>query len=363
MNYRTVICNVSTILFFNVYIFGQSADTKIKTFLDDLKSTEFSGAVLVANKDRITEHRSFGLASKEHGIGNKLDTKFNIASITKMITAVGILQLYESGEVELNEPVGKYLPDYPNKVLRDSVTIHQLLTHTSGNNNFYVENFLVTDKSKYRTISDFVSLFANAPLLSRPGTKYDYSASGYVILGLIIEKVSGKNYYDYLKSNIFARAEMKNTTELEIDSIVKNKASGYTTLFGEIDYAKKNDYYLSKASPAGFHYSTVEDLFKFSRALRNGTLLQKETAELMFTPKVKGYSTNIGYGIDVDMRYNQIIQGHSGGWYGVRGELMDFMKDHYTVVILSNMDDNGKTGASMVADFFKMLIAGKQKEK
>ena len=100
-------------------------------------------------------------------------------------------------------------------------------------------------------------------------------------------------------------------------------------------------------------------MFNFSKALRNGTLLKTQTAKLMFTPKVKGYNTHIGYGMDIDLRYNQNIQGHSGGWYGIHCELMDFMKDEYTVVILSNIDDGGKTGTSKVADFFKGLIADK----
>lgn len=363
MNIKQKLHITSIFLLIGVLAFGQSKDTAIKFFLDNLKPSNFSGTILVANNDTIIEKRAFGLASIEYGIPNKVETKFNIASITKMITAVATLQLYENGKVELKRPIGEYLPNYPNKLVRDSVTIHQLLTHTSGNNNFYVGNYLQSDKMKYKTISDFVPLFASDTLLSKPGTKYDYSASGFVILGLIIEKVSGQNYYDYVKEYIFKPAEMENTGELEIDSVVQNKASGYTTFFGESEIPKRNEYYLSKASPAGFHYSTVEDLFKFSKALRNGILLKKSTAELMFEPKVKGYNTNLGYGIDIDLRYNQTIQGHSGGWYGVRGELMDFMKDNYTVVILSNVDDNGKTGASGVADFFKELIAEKQTEK
>ncbi|MCK0192993.1 beta-lactamase family protein [Arenibacter sp. F20364] len=351
------------LLLFLTNSFGQTKDSEIKNFLDNLSPNNFSGTILVANNDTIIEKRAFGLASIEYGIPNKVDTKFNIASITKMITAVATLQLYENGKIELKRPIGEYLPNYPNKLVRDSVTIHQLLTHTSGNNNFYVGDFLQEEKSKYKNISDFVSLFANDTLLSHPGTKYNYSASGFVILGLIIEKVSGQNYYDYVRQNIFKPAEMENTGELEIDSVVQNKASGYTTLFGESKFPKRNEHYLSKASPAGFHYSTVEDLFKFSKALRNGKLLKKSTAELMYEPKVKGYNTNLGYGMDIDLRYNQTIQGHSGGWYGVRGELMDFMKDNYTVVILSNIDDNGKTGASAVTNFFKELIAEKQTEK
>jgi len=98
-------------------------------------------------------------------------------------------------------------------------------------------------------------MFANDTLLSKPSKKYNYSASGFVILGLIIEKVSGQNYYDYVRENVFGPAEMTNTSELEIDSVVQNRASGYTTFFGKNEYPKRNEYYLSKASPAGFHYS------------------------------------------------------------------------------------------------------------
>ena len=361
MKNRTTFYTTAILVFIGILAFGQSKDAEIKTFLDNLKPNDFSGAILVAHNDKVNEKRAFGLSSIEYDIENNAETKFNIASITKMFTSVSTLQLYEKELLKLDVPIGKYLPDYPNKLVRDSVTIHQLLTHTSGNNNEM--KFWETNNMNFQNISDFALLFENDTLLSKPGTKYDYSGSGFVILGLIIENVSGQNYYDYVKENIFKPAGMLNTSELEIDSVVKNKASGYTTFFGESEIPKRNDYYLTKASSAGFHYSTVDDLFKFSKALRNGTLLKKATAELMFEPKVKGYNTNLGYGIDVDLRYDQTIQGHSGGWYGVHNELMDFMKDNYTIVILSNIDDNGKTGASRVADFFKILIADKQKEK
>lgn len=359
-NFQTII-----LLFIGVLAFGQSKgikDSEIGSFLDSLKQEDFSGAVLIAHNDKIIESRTYGLSSIEFNVKNNIETKFNIASITKMFTSVATLQLYEQGKLNLNNPIGDYIPDYPNKAVRDSVTIHQLLTHTSGLNNFYVADLDKIKNSTYKNISDFVPLFVNDALLSNPGTKYDYSGTGFVILGLIIEKVSGTNYYDYVKEHIFKPAKMPNTTELEIDSIVTNKASGYTSMFGENKILKKNDYYLTKASPAGFYYSTVKDLFNFSNALRNYQLLKKETTELMFKPKVKGYNTYIGYGIDVDQRYNQTILGHSGGWYGIHCELMDFMNDHYTIVILSNIDDGGEKGTSKIADFFKELIAGKKSE-
>jgi CubicO group peptidase (beta-lactamase class C family) len=339
---------------------GQNINQQIESFLSTLNSEDFSGVILVAQNDSITQKRAYGLANIEYNVENEIDTKFNIASITKMITAVATLQLFEKGKIDLKTSIGEYLPDYPNKLVRESVTAHQLLTHTSGHNNNL--DFWKNNNLDYQNVTDFAKLFENDTLLSKPGTKYDYSASGFVILGLLIEKVSGQSYYEYVKQNIFSPAGMENTTELEIDSIVSNKASGYTSSFGQSNTLKRNDYYLSKTSPAGFHYSTAEDLFKFSKALRNGTLLKETTTELMFEPKVKGYNTHLGYGIDIDQRYNQIIQGHSGGWYGIHCELMDFMDDNYTVVILSNIDDGGNKGASMVADFFKQNIANKKPE-
>jgi CubicO group peptidase (beta-lactamase class C family) len=366
MNINLRSCLTTVTLFIGILAFGQSNSEKkseINSYLNDLNKDDFSGTVLVAHNDKIIEKRAYGQASIEFNVKNNIDTKFNIASITKLFTAVATLQLYEQGKLKLKSPIGDYLPDYPNKLVRDSVTVHQLLTHTSGLNNFYVADIDKIKNSEYKNISDFVQLFVNDTLLSKPGSKYNYSASGFVILGLIIEKVSGKNYYDYLRDNIFKPAKMYNTSELEIDSIVSNKANGYTSMFGENKILKKNDYYLTKASPGGFYYSTIRDLFSFSKALRNYKLLQKETTGLMFKPKVKGYNTYLGYGIDVDQRYNQTILGNSGGWYGIHCELMDFMDDHYTVVILSNIDDGGNNGASKLSDFFMELIADKKLEK
>ncbi|WP_037322365.1 serine hydrolase [Salegentibacter sp. Hel_I_6] len=335
-------------------------EEKIDSFLNELSGDDFSGTILVAQKDKIIAERAYGLSSIEYDVKNNIDTKFNIASITKMFTAVAALQLYEQGEIALKKPIGEYLPDYPNETVRNSVTVHQLLTHTSGLNNFYVNDLDKIKNSHYHKISDFVPLFANDTLLSKPGTQYDYSGTGFVVLGLIIEKVSGENYYDYIRKHILEPSEMIATSEIAVDSVVKNKASGYTSHFGQNKTLKKNEYYLTKASPAGFYYSTVGDLFKFSKALRNHKLLNNETTSLMLEPKVKGYNTHLGYGIDIDNRYNQTIIGHSGGWYGIHAELIDFTEDNYTVVILSNIDDGGKTGASKVVDFFKNLIADKQ---
>lgn len=366
MHIRVKLFLTITCLLIGALGFGQAKDSKnaeITRYLDSLHPKEFSGTILVAHQDTLLEKRAYGLSSIEYGGKNKINTKFNIASITKLFTAVAALQLYQQGKIDLKQPVGTYLPEYSNSKVRNKVTVHQLLTHTSGLNNFYVTALDHIKNSEYKEISDFAPLFEKDTLLSEPGTKYDYSGSGFVILGLIIEQVSGENYYDYIQNHILEPANMLDTSEIQVDSIVKNKASGYTSNFGQSTHLKRNDYYLTKASPAGFYYSTIEDVFKFSKALRNHKLLSKATTDLMLEPKVKGYNTHLGYGIDIDKRYNQSIIGHSGGWYGIHCELLDFMDDQYTVVILSNIDDGGDQGASKVADFFKMLIAGKETDK
>lgn len=331
--------------------------TKIIEYIENLTSDDFSGVILLAKEDNIILNKAFGYANVEHKVKNTPATIFNLASITKMITAVGILKLYDSKKVSLLDPIGEYLPKYKNDKVRNEVTIQHLLTHTSGLNNFYTKKeFLDNDKSRYKQLKDFVSLFEKDTLLFEPGKDYHYSASGYVILGLIIENISGQNYYNYIKNEIFDPAQMLSTVAIEVDTAVENKADGYTSYFGDSLSLRKNDNYLSKASPAGFHYATAEDLFKFYYALKKEKLIKKETYQLMHTPKVKGYNTHVGYGVDIDFKNNQTVTGHSGGWYGIHNELLHFSKGNYTLVILSNQDDNGETGASRVKDSISKLI-------
>ncbi|MEZ4984537.1 MAG: serine hydrolase domain-containing protein [Saprospiraceae bacterium] len=360
MNLRNTILTVLLLLAFSTISNAQAKrdlSTKCKEYLDQLH--DFSGTILIAQHDSILVKRAFGNASIEYNIKNEVDTKFNIASITKMITSVAVLQLFEQGKLKMDAVVGTYLPDYPNSTVRDSVTIEQLLTHTSGLQPFYGGNYLESNKLNYKKVSDYLPLFVNEPLAFSPGTSYKYNGAGFVILGLIIEKITGMDYYDYIDQNVFKKAGMKNSLAIETDSIVSNKASGYTSTFGDKNYYSRNDYYLSKASPAGSHYSTVEDLYLFSRALRNNLFFSENTKEMMLTPRVKGYNTHLGYGVDIDQRYSEVIFGHSGGWFGVRTELMDFKDSGITIVVLSNFDDNGKTGASKVIDDLKEMIGGK----
>lgn len=362
LNFRIILFALTVILISpNFYSQNnQNLDSEIASFLDILKPETFSGIILVGRNDTIIEERIYGYSNIENKIRIDKYTKFNIASITKSFTAVGILKLYEQGKIELNAPIGNYLDSYPNKRVLDSVTIHQLLTHTAGTKAIYGKEYQESNKNRYRKLEDYLPLFANDSLAFSPGSKYEYNGGGFVLLGLIIQNVTGENYYDYLKENIFDPIGMHNTKALEIDGVNYNTADGYSIHIREDKSLAKNDYLLSKASGASGYYSTAEDLFKFSRALRNYELLNKETTELMLEPKVKGYNTYLGYGIDIDKRYEEDIIGHNGGWYGISCEWMDFLDSDYSVIILSNTDNEGK---EEVSNFFKSKISTKLEEK
>lgn len=328
-------------------------------YLNSITYPEFSGVVLLADKDNVLFEKAYGYSSIEYEIENNVHTLFNVASIAKTMTAVATLQLVDKGLLDLDVPVGKYLPDYPNASVRDSVTAYQLLTHTAGLNNFLVDNFKDIGKLNLRALKDYLPLFASKPLLFTPGSKYSYSAAGYVIIGLIIEELSGERYHRYMEGNVFNRAGMKKTFAIPIDSIVKNKASGYTTNFGESDYLSKNDSYLGYANPAGFYYSTAKDLYLFFDALKEYRLISEPLTKKMMSPLVQGNYTNYGFGISVDKRWEQTIVGHSGGWYGIQCELMYFEKDQVTAVILSNVDVAEGKGMNKISNYLKHVLANK----
>ncbi|GGW83098.1 serine hydrolase domain-containing protein [Salegentibacter mishustinae] len=360
-NFILFLFSITIIITNNLYSQNnKKLDSEIASFLDTLKPETFSGIILVGKNDSILEERTYGYSNIENKIKIDKSTKFHIASITKSFTAVGILKLYEQGKVDLNKPIGNYIENYPNQRVLDSVTIHQLLTHTAGTKAIYGEDYQKSNKDRYRELEDYLPLFANDSLNFQPGSKYEYNGGGFVLLGLIIQNVTGENYYDYLQKSIFDPIGMDQTKALEIDGVNYNTADGYSIYLREDKSLAKNDYLISKASGASGYYSTAEDLFKFSKTLRNYGLLNKGTTELMLKPKVKCYNTHLGYGIDIDKRYEETIIGHSGGWYGIRCEWMDFSDSNYTVIILSNFDNNGQ---QEVSDFFKTKISRKLEVK
>ncbi|MCA1579519.1 MAG: beta-lactamase family protein [Acidobacteria bacterium] len=304
---------------------------------------EFSGAVLLARNDKVVFEKAYGLANKATNTPNTIDTKFNIGSMNKMFTAVAIAQLAERGKLSFTDTVGKLLPGYANKDVAAKVTLHHLLTHTSGMGSYHNQAYF-SNLDKMKTVADLLPLFVNAPLAFEPGTKWQYSNSGYVVLGLIIEKVSGQSYFDYVKEHIFKPAGMVNTDSYETGKADPNLALGYTRMqfSGGTDPSgtRRQNRRPAKGSPAGGGYSTVGDLLRFSLALRNNKLLSQKYSELVMKGQVEtqGPGAKYGYGFGDKEINGQHIVGHNGGAPGIGANFDIFPKIGYTAVVLSNYD-------------------------
>jgi len=237
----------------------------------------FSGVVLVAKGEKPFFHEAYGMASKEYNVPNLKDTRFSLGSINKFMTEIAVEQLAGKGMLGLDDKIGKYLPDYPNRDAAAQVTIRQLLDMTSGIGDFFGDKFDATPKDRIRDLKDYLPLFAEEPLLFVPGTSSQYSNGGYVVLGLIIEKASGKTYFDYVRDNIYAVAGMNDTEHLEADVPAANVASGYTRKWvenGEAGAYWRNNIYSrpARGSSAGGGYSTAEDLVRLIGAIRSGKI-------------------------------------------------------------------------------------------
>ncbi len=247
------------------------------------KAGEFSGTVLIARGSDVVWQAAYGQANQEKNIPNQLDTRFDVGSIAKTFTRVAIGQLIEQGKLKFSDKAGAYLPNYPNPEVREQVTIEQLLTMRSGIGDFFGEKLRQTPKDKIRTLQDYVPLFAADPLLFPPGSKQQYSNGGYIVLGLIIESLTGQSYYDFVEKNVFERAGMKNSAfGLRSDGDPK-LAVGYTTqsASGEEGPPQPRHPNLgmlpARGNSAGSAQSTVGDLLLFSQALAAGKLGSSST--------------------------------------------------------------------------------------
>lgn len=283
---------------------------------------EFSGTALIAKKDSVVFQKAYGLASREYNVPNRVDTKFNLGSINKIFTQIAIGQLVEQGKLSFDDKLGKHLSDYPNRDAAEKVTIRQLLDMKSGIGDFFGPEFEAMPKNKLRTVRDFLPLFANKPLQFEPGTRQQYSNGGYIVLGAIVEKVAGQDYYDYVREHIFKPADMQNTDWYEADLVTTNLASGYTTE-GNAKGVRRNNLYSrpAKGSPAGGGYSTAPDLMKFVAALREGKLRVPDFRN----QQSPGPARFRGLGI-------------AGGAQGINAALEADEDKGYTIIVMSNYD-------------------------
>ena len=291
----------------------------------------FAGTVLVARGDEPVFVKAYGLASRRFNVPNRVDTRFNLGSMNKMFTAVAIARLAEQGRLDYQDLVARHVPDYPNRAVAESVRIHHLLTHTSGLGSYWNDEYEAR-WARLRTVEDFLSLFVDESLAFDPGSRFQYSNAGFILLGHVIERLTGQPYDEHVRENIFEPAGMFDTDAFAVDRPVPNVAIGYTRL-GEDgrgdDGPLRNNLFLHpvKGGPAGGGYSTAGDLLRFSMALVEHRLVGPETLRVLMTGKVDaGPLTHYAYGFGVETVNGREAIGHGGGSTGYQRRIPLFSR-------------------------------------
>lgn len=299
----------------------------------------FSGCVLIAKGDSILFSGAYGEANKDFHIKNTIETKFNIASGTKPFTSMSIMLLVQKGILSINDPVKKYLPDFP---FGDKITLFHCLTHTSGLGHYTDEYY--EKMHRVRGFDEFLRQFVyKEKLLFDPGTQFSYSNSGVVVLGAVIEKVSGMKYADFLNESIFTPLGMKNTCSKMPEEIIENRASGYVPKLSG-GYLETSLEVCPPTSATGLR-TTVGDLYKFIRAVVKNKLLKEEYKKIMLTPYL---NDDLGpYALLWDVLDRGIfvksknkVFGHRGGQPGFRTLYYNYMDDDITIIVMQNYETN-----------------------
>jgi CubicO group peptidase (beta-lactamase class C family) len=322
----------------------------VKGLLEKNAATDrFSGTALVAKNGQVVFSGAYGMADREKKIPNELGTRFRIGSMNKMFTAVAILQLAEAGKIKLTDPLGKYITDYPNQDIATKVTIHQLLTHSGGTGDIFGPEF-DAHRKELRTLNDYVTLYGKRGPEFEPGSRWKYSNYGMVLLGVVIERVTGQSYYDYVQEHIYKPAGMPSTGSLPEDQAVPDLSIGYMRSPQTGGWVPNTDTLPYRGTSAGGGYSTVGDLFQFANALLRHQLLNASSTELLITGKVEagpGGKYAHGFEDQRDKDGNGWV-GHGGGAPGMNGDLRIYPKSGYVVAVLANLDP---PAAQQIAEF------------
>lgn len=306
---------------------------------DHTNNETFSGTVLVAKGDTVLYETATGTASKRFDVPNNLKTRFNLGSMNKMFTAIATLQLVQAGKLQLTDTLDKYASEEWLPVETSSkIQIRHLLTHASGLGSYFTDEFFNASRYTYRNIEDFKPLVAGETLAFEPGTGYRYSNTGMLLLGVVIEAVSGQSYDDYIRSHIYAVADMPDSGCFDMDQPFKNVAIGYHPSDKSVTGFSNNLFaHVIKGGPAGGCFSTVADLHHFARALTGLKLLNTENTYALFKPRSEFHQESYGYGFKIAGTQDNRIVGHSGGFYGISANLDIYLDRGFVVAILSNL--------------------------
>ncbi len=295
-------------------------------------NNQFSGVVLIAKDFRPIFHKAYGFASKRYKVPNQLDTKFRYASVGKIITATAILQLAEKGLLALDDKLGKYidLNDFKDPRTKE-ITIRHLLTHTSGWSYYWENKTFHENLRSLRVVTDYMNFIKDIPLEFDPGTKGQYSNTGYVVLGAVIEAVTKMDYYDYVDKHIYGPVGMTNSGSFQIDHIAEGLATPYTNYNHKREKVGEGFPYETtlisppRGVPAGGSCSTTTDMLKFLEAIANNTILNQESEDLLRSRfGTKGMLSDFIF--------------HNGGGPGQSAWVQADVANGYSIIILSNYD-------------------------
>ncbi|WP_109301372.1 serine hydrolase [Aquimarina sp. AU474] len=320
---------------------AQKFEAKIDSLLNSKYESKVPGAVfLIAKNGNVIYKKAFGLANLELNTPMEPEYVFEIGSITKQFTAIAILMLLEKGELNLNDDITKYIPDYPTH--GETITIHHLLNHTSGIKSYTRMKALKDIATKDLTPIELIDFFKNEPMDFKPGEKYKYNNSGYIILGYIIESISKQSYASFIEEHIFKKLDMNSSLFASHRKVIKNRASGYH---------KKEDYinamHISFTLPyaAGSLMSNVDDMLTWQEAITHNRLVRKNTIDKAFINYTlnNGDPINYGYGWHIKEINGTPSREHGGSIFGFKSMGVYLpLKDIY-VIGLNNCDCNSPT--------------------
>ncbi len=324
---------------------------ELSAFLEPrVERDAFSGAVLVAHHGRVQFRQAYGLAERNFQVANRPETRFNLGSMNKMFTAVAIAQLVQRGQLDLQDTLDRWLSsDWLAADVLARIRVIHLLNHSSGLGNYFNERFLRASRSEFRKLADYRRLIVDDSPRFEPGSATRYSNTGYMLLGAVIEQVSGVDYFEFVRERIYAPAAMSDSDCYELDAVTPNLAVGYTR--NGPRWENNLFKHVIRGGPAGGGFSTVDDLLRFDRALRTGTLLPLELAERLWTP----LNAQDAYGLGFALRREPLgrVVGHAGNFPGISTQLDMYLDSGHTVVVLANMDNV----ASDVRDRIQRLLA------
>jgi CubicO group peptidase (beta-lactamase class C family) len=327
------------LLFFAVSIPAQTADSstdKVDEYiLAEMKKTKIPGLALAVVKDgKVVKARGYGLANVEHQVPVKPETIFQSGSVGKQFTATAVMMLVEEGKINLDDKISKYFTDAPEPW--QNITVRHLLSHTAGTTD-YPQDF---DFRRDYTEDELLKRAAQIPLAYQPGEKWSYSNMGYVMLGILIGKVTGKFYGDFLQERIFKPLGMTTARIINEADIIPNRAQGYRLVKGELKHQEWVSPVLNTTAD-GSLYFTILDMIKWDAALYTEKLLKKSSLDLMWTPVTqndgKPNKGNYGFGWAITTSNGHKLIEHGGAWQGFKSFIARYVDDKMTVILLANL--------------------------